>query len=98
MKVTKGIHRPRLLITGGPMARNQGPHLARAVIYQMEHLPVHTLNVSSLFAESARSPEETCVQVSTFILIFLLKLILKEIISMYIIFRSLMKQVETYRP
>lgn len=63
LKVTKGIHRPRLLITGGKMARNQGPKLAQAAIYQMEHLPVHSLNVSTLFAESARSPEETCVQV-----------------------------------
>ncbi|XP_031785660.1 ATPase family AAA domain-containing protein 2 isoform X2 [Nasonia vitripennis] len=63
LKVTKGIHRPRLLITGGSMARNQGPQLAQAAIYQMEHLPVHSLNVSTLFAESARSPEETCVQV-----------------------------------
>jgi hypothetical protein len=45
------------------MARNQGPQLAKAIIYHMEHLPVHILNVSTLFAESARSPEETCVQV-----------------------------------
>ncbi|XP_011505314.1 PREDICTED: ATPase family AAA domain-containing protein 2-like isoform X2 [Ceratosolen solmsi marchali] len=62
-KVSKGIYRPRLLIAGGSMARNQGPQLAKAIIYHMEHLPVHTLNVSTLFAESARSPEETCVQV-----------------------------------
>lgn len=45
------------------MAQSQGPRLAQALIYRMEHLPVQTLDVSALFAESARSPEETCVQV-----------------------------------
>lgn len=69
-----GIHRPRLLITGGKVARGQGPSLAQALIYHMEHLPVHTLDVSTLFSESARSPEETCVQV------------LKKIIFSFIIF------------
>ncbi|XP_058809899.1 ATPase family AAA domain-containing protein 2-like [Phymastichus coffea] len=63
LKITKGTHRPRILITSGNMAKNQAPQLAKAVIYHMEHLPVHSLNVSTLFAESARSPEETCVQV-----------------------------------
>ena len=53
------------------MARNQGPQLAKAVIYHMEHLPVHTLNVSTLFSESARSPEETCVQVIIVTLIYI---------------------------
>ncbi|XP_051168462.1 ATPase family AAA domain-containing protein 2-like isoform X2 [Leptopilina boulardi] len=63
VKVAKGVHRPRLLISGGPMAQCQGPRLAQALIYRMEHVPVQTLDVSALFAESARSPEETCVQV-----------------------------------
>ena len=63
VKIAKGIHRPRLLISGGPMAQGQGPRLAQALIYRMEHLPVQILDVSTLFAESARSPEETCVQV-----------------------------------
>lgn len=63
-KEAKGIYRPRLLMTGGQSAQRQGPTLAQALIYEMEHLPVHTLDVSALFAESARSPEEACVQVS----------------------------------
>ncbi|XP_015588936.1 ATPase family AAA domain-containing protein 2 isoform X2 [Cephus cinctus] len=63
IKIAKGIHRPRLLVSGGNMAQGQGPHLAPALLYRMEHLPVQTLDVSTLFAESARSPEETCVQV-----------------------------------
>ncbi|KAL7298439.1 hypothetical protein TKK_0008227 [Trichogramma kaykai] len=62
-KTTKGIHRPRLVITGGTKARNQSPQLAKALLYHMEHLAIHNLNVSTLFSESARSPEETCVQV-----------------------------------
>ncbi|KAK9308656.1 hypothetical protein QLX08_001491 [Tetragonisca angustula] len=63
VKITKGIHRPRLLISGGNLSEGQGPHLAQALLYHMEHLPVQTLDVSTLFAESGRSPEETCVQV-----------------------------------
>ncbi|XP_067215423.1 ATPase family AAA domain-containing protein 2-like isoform X1 [Linepithema humile] len=59
----KGIHRPRLLISGGNLSEGQGPNLAQALLYCMEHLPVQVLDVSTLFAESARSPEETCVQV-----------------------------------
>lgn len=46
------------------MAYGQGPFLAQALLYRMEHIPVQTLDVGTLFAESARSPEETCVQVS----------------------------------
>ncbi|XP_076547755.1 ATPase family AAA domain-containing protein 2 isoform X3 [Osmia lignaria lignaria] len=63
VKITKGIHRPRLLISGGNLSEGQGPPLAQALLYHMEHLPVQTLDVSTLFAESGRSPEETCVQV-----------------------------------
>ncbi|XP_046418584.1 ATPase family AAA domain-containing protein 2-like isoform X1 [Neodiprion fabricii] len=63
IKIVRGIHRPRLLIAGGYKAKGQGPHLAPAILYRMEHLPVHTLDVSTLFAETARSPEEACVQV-----------------------------------
>lgn len=70
LKVTKGVHRPRILISGGDLARNQSTLLAKAVIYNMEHLPVHMLNVSTLFAESARSPEEACVQVLDYIYLF----------------------------
>ncbi|XP_076622694.1 ATPase family AAA domain-containing protein 2B isoform X2 [Colletes latitarsis] len=63
VKISTGIHRPRLLISGGNLSEGQGPHLAQALLYHMEHLPVQTLDVSTLFAESGRSPEETCVQV-----------------------------------
>ncbi|KAK0178077.1 hypothetical protein PV328_002058 [Microctonus aethiopoides] len=62
-KIAKGLHRPRMLVTGDEMSHGQGPRLAQALLYQMEHVPVQTLDVSTLFAESARSPEETCVQV-----------------------------------
>lgn len=64
VKTAKGIHRPRLLVAGDDIAHSQGPRLAQALLYRMEHVPVQTLDVSTLFAESARSPEETCVQVS----------------------------------
>lgn len=63
MRTAKGVHRPRLLISGGNLSEGQGSNLAQALLYSMEHLPVQMLDVSTLFAESARSPEETCVQV-----------------------------------
>ncbi|XP_044006263.1 ATPase family AAA domain-containing protein 2-like isoform X2 [Aphidius gifuensis] len=63
IKVAKGIHRPRMLVTGDELSHRQGSRLAQALLYKMEHVPVQTLDVSTLFAESARSPEETCVQV-----------------------------------
>ncbi|XP_066590980.1 ATPase family AAA domain-containing protein 2-like isoform X2 [Prorops nasuta] len=63
MKITKGIHRPRLLVTSGNLSEGQGSYLTQALLYRMEHLPAQTLDVSTLFAETSRSPEETCVQV-----------------------------------
>jgi len=51
------------LISGGNLSEGQGLYLAQALLYCMEHLPAQILDVSTLFAESARSPEETCVQV-----------------------------------
>ncbi|XP_020281851.1 ATPase family AAA domain-containing protein 2-like isoform X2 [Pseudomyrmex gracilis] len=63
VRTAKGVHRPRLLISGGNLSEGQGSNLAQALLYSMEHLPVQMLDVSTLFAESARSPEETCVQV-----------------------------------
>ncbi|XP_034943893.1 ATPase family AAA domain-containing protein 2-like [Chelonus insularis] len=63
IKIAKGLHRPRMLITGNKLSHGQGSKLAQALLYRMEHVSVQTLDISTLFSESARSPEETCVQV-----------------------------------
>lgn len=52
-----------MLVTGDELSHLQGPKLAQALLHRMEHVPVQTLDVSTLFAASSRSPEETCVQV-----------------------------------
>lgn len=54
-------HRPRLLLAGH-QDQGQTSHLAPAVIHYMEQLPVHTLDLSALYANSARTPEESCAQ------------------------------------
>lgn len=56
-------HRPRLLLSGGS-DQGQTSHLAPAVIHHLEQLPVHTLDLTSLYAVNARTPEESCAHVS----------------------------------
>ncbi|XP_053394851.1 ATPase family AAA domain-containing protein 2-like [Mercenaria mercenaria] len=55
-------HRPRLLLSG-TNDRGQTSHLAPAIIHHLEQLPVHTLDLSSLYAVNARSPEESCAHI-----------------------------------
>ena len=55
-------HRPKLLLSGH-VNQGQSSHLAPAVLHVMERLPVHTLDLPSLFAVSAKTPEESCSQV-----------------------------------
>ena len=43
--------------------QGQTSHIAPAILHHLEQLPVHTLDLPSLFAVSARSPEESCAQV-----------------------------------
>ena len=53
--------RPRLLLSGDE-GQGQTTHLAPAVLHQLERLPVHTLDLPALFANSAKTPEESCAQ------------------------------------
>ncbi|KAL4237041.1 ATPase AAA domain-containing protein 2 [Mactra antiquata] len=55
-------HRPRLLLSGNK-DQGQTNYLAPAVIHHLEQLPVHTLDISTLYACSARSPEESCAHI-----------------------------------
>lgn len=51
------IIRPRLLIHGSS-GNGQASHVAPALIFSMEHLTTHTLDLPSLFSNSAKTPEE----------------------------------------
>ncbi|KAH0540202.1 ATPase family AAA domain-containing protein 2-like isoform X2 [Cotesia glomerata] len=63
IKLAKGLHHPRMLVTCDSMSYGQSPKLTQALLYRMEHVFVQPLDVSTLFAESAKTPEEICVQV-----------------------------------
>ncbi|KAL8581462.1 hypothetical protein ACOMHN_004347 [Nucella lapillus] len=56
------VFRPRILVSG-ESGEGQSVHLAPAALHLMEHLPVHTLNSATLFAASAKMPEEACAHV-----------------------------------
>nr|KAG5711753.1 hypothetical protein BaRGS_023517 [Batillaria attramentaria] len=56
------LFRPRMLVSG-VAGQGQTVHLAPAALHLVEHLPVHTLSSSTLFAASAKMPEEACAAV-----------------------------------
>lgn len=57
------VHRPRLLLVGSSSEQAQSTHLAPAVLHRMEHVPIFTLDLGTMYEVSARSPEETVSQV-----------------------------------
>ncbi|XP_076098505.1 ATPase family AAA domain-containing protein 2-like isoform X2 [Mytilus galloprovincialis] len=59
---TPTTHRPRMLLAGQP-GQGQTTHLAPGILHNMEQLPVHVLDLPSLFAVSTKTPEESCAQV-----------------------------------
>ncbi|KAK7100039.1 hypothetical protein V1264_023048 [Littorina saxatilis] len=56
------VFRPRMLVSGA-QGQGQSVHLAPAALHLMEHLPVHALCSATLFAASAKMPEEACSNV-----------------------------------
>lgn len=56
------IFRPRLMLVGCE-GQGQTTHLAPAVIHQMENLPCHVLDLPTLYAVTAKTPEESCANV-----------------------------------
>ncbi|RUS81519.1 hypothetical protein EGW08_010726 [Elysia chlorotica] len=56
------IFRPRLMLVGCE-GQAQTTHLAPAVIHQMENLPCHVLDLPTLYAVTAKTPEESCANV-----------------------------------
>lgn len=59
---TPTAHRPRMLLAGLP-GQGQTTHLGPAILHHLEQLPVHVLDLPSLFAVSAKTPEESCAQI-----------------------------------
>ncbi|XP_052256515.1 ATPase family AAA domain-containing protein 2-like isoform X2 [Dreissena polymorpha] len=55
-------HRPRFLLAGS-QDQGQTSHLAPALLHHLEQLPVHKLDLSALYAVSARTPEESCAHI-----------------------------------
>lgn len=54
------VKSPRLLVLGQRKATSL---VTAALLHRMEHCPVHTLDLATMYGESARSPEEATVQV-----------------------------------
>ncbi|ESP00580.1 hypothetical protein LOTGIDRAFT_213026 [Lottia gigantea] len=54
--------RPRLMISGS-VGQGQTSHLGPAILHHLEQLPVHVLDLPTLYAVSAKTPEESCAQV-----------------------------------
>ncbi|XP_015250146.1 PREDICTED: ATPase family AAA domain-containing protein 2B [Cyprinodon variegatus] len=55
-------YRPRLLLAGAS-GSGQSSHLAPALLHHLDKLPVHRLDLPTLYSVSAKTPEESCAQV-----------------------------------
>lgn len=56
-------YRPRLLLAG-TLGSGQSSHLAPALLHHLDKLPVHRLDLPTLYSVSAKTPEESCAQVT----------------------------------
>ncbi|KAK2856469.1 hypothetical protein Q5P01_005204 [Channa striata] len=55
-------YRPRLLLAGAS-GSGQSSHLAPALLHHLDKLPVHRLDLPTLYSVTAKTPEESCAQV-----------------------------------
>lgn len=63
MKLSAGVRPAQLLLLGDGPQHGQTLHLAPAILHHMEHIHAHVLDLAMLHRETARSPEEACLQV-----------------------------------
>jgi hypothetical protein len=63
VKLSANIRPAQLLLLGDGPDCGQTLHLAPAILYKMEHIHAYMLDLATLFKETGRSPEETCIQV-----------------------------------
>lgn len=57
------MHKPHFLVHGVDESYGQTSHISPALLDYMEHIPIHTINLTTLLELSNRSPEEAIVQV-----------------------------------
>ncbi|XP_034006350.1 ATPase family AAA domain-containing protein 2B isoform X2 [Trematomus bernacchii] len=55
-------YRPRLMLAGAS-GSGQSSHLAPALLHHLDKLPVHRLDLPTLYSVSCKTPEESCAQV-----------------------------------
>lgn len=48
----------------GPPGSGQSSHVAPALLHHLDKLPVHRLDLPTLYSVSAKTPEESCAQVA----------------------------------
>jgi hypothetical protein len=70
VKLSANIRPAQLLLLGDGPDCGQTLHLAPAILYKMEHIHAYMLDLATLFKETGRSPEETCIQVSPILCVF----------------------------
>ena len=58
------VHRPRLILCGSE-GMGQTSLLSPALLHALEEFPVKTLDLTTVFATSTKTPEEACTQVRT---------------------------------
>ncbi|KAI4468299.1 aaa domain-containing [Holotrichia oblita] len=63
VKLSSGIRPAQLLLVGDSPDHGQTVHLAPAILYDMEHIHAHILDLTMLYSNSTTSPEEACVRV-----------------------------------
>ena len=56
------VHRPRLILCGAG-GMGQSSFLSPALLHVLEEFPVKTLDLTTVFATSTKTPEEACTQV-----------------------------------
>lgn len=59
-------YRPRLLLAGS-IDNGQTSYIAPSLLYSMEHLSTHLIDLPALFGTSTRTPEEAIAQVFLFV-------------------------------
>ena len=60
------VHRPRMILCGAE-GMGQSSLLSPALLHALEEFPVKTLDLTTVFATSTKTPEEACTQVRTLV-------------------------------
>lgn len=69
VKLSAGVRPAQLLLIGNGPEHGQTSHLAPAILFSMEHIQAHLLDLATLHRDTCRSVEESCVQVRYCILL-----------------------------